>query len=216
MSKVIKHQTAEFTRVVLPQVAEQGKGRASVTAQELDNLQEQAYQEGYQQGHKLGMQQGHAAGLARLQQQQEEVRIQGERLRQIMTTLDKPLARLDQEMENQLVTLVIALVRQMFRREVKLDPGQIVGVVRDAVALLPISDREASLVLHPGDAAMVRAALAELENDQQWRLVEDSSISPGGCKVITRNSQIDATVENRLATLIAQVFGGDRERDGQP
>jgi flagellar assembly protein FliH len=46
-----------------------------------------------------------------------------------------------------------------------------------------------------------------------WRIVEDPLITRGGCKVDTEVSHIDATVENRLAAVIATLFGGEREHD---
>jgi flagellar assembly protein FliH len=44
-------------------------------------------------------------------------------------------------------------------------------------------------------------------------MVEDPLITRGGCKVDTEVSYIDATVENRLAAVIATLFGGEREQD---
>jgi len=35
----------------------------------------------------------------------------------------------------------------------------------------------------------------------------------GGCKIITDNSQIDATLEKRLAMIAAKLMGGEREYD---
>jgi flagellar assembly protein FliH len=46
-----------------------------------------------------------------------------------------------------------------------------------------------------------------------WKLIEDVVISRGGCKVLTETSAIDATVENRLAAIVATVLGGEREED---
>jgi flagellar assembly protein FliH len=46
-----------------------------------------------------------------------------------------------------------------------------------------------------------------------WTINEDPLITRGGCKIDTDVSHIDATVENRLAAVIATVFGGERNRD---
>jgi len=53
------------------------------------------------------------------------------------------------------------MVRQLIRREVKLDPGQIVGVVREALGILPISARNIRVVLHPEDAGEMGVADGE-------------------------------------------------------
>ncbi len=214
MSKIIKHQSASYQKVELPEMTETGGRYTPLSLQNLTALQEQAYQEAYEHGHDVGTKQGIANGEAQMQQQQEAMRQRLEQIDQLMMMLNVPLQRLDQEVENELVTLVIVLLRQMFRREINVDPGQIVAVVRDAVTLLPINNREANLVLHPKDVDMVRNAFSEIDRTTAWHIVEDSTITPGGCRVVTRDSQVDATVENRLATLIAQVFGDDREHDG--
>lgn len=213
LSKIIKHQSSAYEKASLPEVVDTRGLSNKLTVQNLNALQEQAYQEAYQNGYEVGLQQGFAAGEEQLTRQRQLLGQRVEQLDQLMNMLQAPLQRMDQEVENDLVTLVITLLRQMFRREIKADPAQIVAVIREAMALLPINDRQASLVLHPNDVTLVRSAFSELDRSHQWHIVEDSGITPGGCRVVTENSQVDATVENRLATLIAQVFGGDRERD---
>jgi flagellar assembly protein FliH len=46
-----------------------------------------------------------------------------------------------------------------------------------------------------------------------WGVVEDPLITRGGCKVDTDVSHVNATVENRLAAVVATIFGGEREQD---
>jgi len=47
-------------------------------------------------------------------------------------------------------------------------------------------------------------------------VVEDPALTPGGCNIETEHSRIDATVESRLAAVIAQVMGGERSADKAP
>ena len=136
--------------------------------------------EGFEQGRKEGMAYGHREGL---EGGRTEVRAKLERLDEILQVLDKPFEQLDQQVENEIVTLVISMVRQLIRREVKLDPGQIVGVVREALGILPISSRNIRVVLHPEDAGLVREAYTLGEHEQQWQIVEDPVIQRGGCRI---------------------------------
>jgi flagellar assembly protein FliH len=46
-------------------------------------------------------------------------------------------------------------------------------------------------------------------------LVEDPVITRGGCKVVTDTSQIDATLDSRLASLIAPLLAGARMLDDE-
>ncbi len=44
----------------------------------------------------------------------------------------------------------------LLRRELRTDPAQIIGMVRDTVALMPAATRGVRVLLHPDDAALVR------------------------------------------------------------
>ena len=105
------------------------------------------------------------------------------------------------------------MAKQLVRREIKTDPGQIVAVVREALSVLPIASQNVRLHLHPEDAVLVRAALSLNEGEYAWRIVEDGLQNRGGCQLMTDSSRIDASVETRLAAIIAKVLGGERGSD---
>jgi flagellar biosynthesis/type III secretory pathway protein FliH len=52
-------------------------------------------------------------------------------------------------------------------------PELILPVVRDAIEYLPVLQQPALLVLHPDDAATVRAGIGEELDKGGWRVVED-------------------------------------------
>jgi len=179
------------------------------TAAEIEALQKAAYDEGYEQGREAGQRYGHQEAL------EEGRKVTAERLAtldKLMHALGRPFERLDDEVEQQLVTLVISMVRQLVRREVKADPGQIIGVVREALVALPVAARQVRVILHPEDAELVREVYKLGDSEQQWNIVEDPTLQRGGCRVTTDNSQIDATLESRLGALIAPLLANERER----
>ncbi|MDH5230194.1 MAG: FliH/SctL family protein, partial [Gammaproteobacteria bacterium] len=108
------------------------------------------------------------------------------------------------------------VARHLVRRELKFDPGQVIAAVRQAVSVLPISARDVRVYLHPDDAVLVRDALSigdSNNEERRWRVVEDASLTRGGCNIESDNSRIDATIETRLAAIIAKALGGERESD---
>ena len=169
------------------------------TVEQREHMQKLAYDAGFAQGVRDGMKAG-----------QERVREQAEYMQAIMQQMSEPLRELDVRVVNELVELSMAAVRQMVRRELKISPGEIVGVVREALSTLPVASNDVRLELHPKDAAIVREALGGEEQERSWHIVEEPMLSRGGCRVITATSQIDATVENRLNAVIASVMGGER------
>ena len=215
--QVIRGEEAEVTQWQPPHVRKRGQGPLDespglLTAAQLDEIRRAAQAEGFEQGRKEGLAYGHREGL---EGGRTEIRAKVERLDEILQVLDKPFEQLDQQVENEIVTLVISMVRQLIRREVKLDPGQIVGVVREALGILPISSRNIRVVLHPEDAELVREAYVLGEHDQKWQIIEDPVIQRGGCRIHTDTSQIDATLDSRLSSLIAPLLAGERLQDSE-
>jgi flagellar assembly protein FliH len=182
-----------------------------LTAAQLDQIQQAAHGEGFEQGRREGQAFGHREGL---EEGRAQVRERVERLDQIIGVLDRPFEQLDQQVEDEVVALVINMVRQLIRREVKLDPAQIVGVVREALGVLPVSVRNVRVVLHPDDAVLVREAYTLGDHDQKWQIVEDPVIQRGGCRIHTDTSQVDARLDSRLSSLIAPLLAGERVQDG--
>lgn len=183
-----------------------------VTARDLEALQKAAYQEGYEQGRQEGQAYGHQEAL------EEGRKGIAERLAvldRLMHGLQRPFEKLDDEVEQQLVTLVISMVRQLVRREIKMDPGQIIGVVREALAALPVAARSVRVILHPEDAELVREVYKLGDSDQQWSVVEDPTVQRGGCRVTTDNSTVDATLESRIGALVAPLLAAERDQDDE-
>ena len=205
MSRIIRSEEASDCQAWnLPEVQSSGAGGGNrpVTARQLEEIQEQAREEGFRQG----LQEGRESG-------REELLDHARHLEQILNALDKPFEELDDSVEQQLAQLAMLVARQLVRRELKTDPQQVVGVVREALAVLPVAARDVQLVLNPEDAGIVRDALSLREGEQAIRIVEDPVQSRGGCRVVTSTSQIDATIETRLNSVIAAVLGGQRHSD---
>jgi len=215
--QIIRAEEAEVTQWQPPHVRRKGENAVAephgmLTAAQLDRIQKTAQDEGFEQGRKEGQAYGHREGL---EEGRASTKSRLEQLDQLLSALDRPFEELDQQVENEIVTLVINMVRHLIRREVKLDPGQIVGVVREALGILPISARNIRVMLHPDDAELVREAYKLGDHDQQWQIVEDPVIQRGGCRIHTDTSQVDATLDSRLSSLIAPLLAGERLRDSE-
>ena len=170
---------------------------------------EQGYKKGQQEGHAEGYQSGYGEGLTAAR---DELLSRAQYLDQILEYMRQPLEHLDSTVEEELARLATEIARQLVRRELRTSPGEIVAVVREAVALLPVGNLGLELHLHPEDAQLIREALAMGQDGQPlWKMLEDPSISRGGCVVQTELSRIDATLEKRLGAVIANVLGDGRE-----
>ncbi len=205
MSRVIDGKMSAYERWELPVV----EGRDAfnsmrpMTAEKLEAIHKEAHKAGFEQGHREG-----------LEAAQKEIAAQMQRFNQIMRALSEPLAAADEQVEQELIALAMAVARQIIRRELQTDPEQVVGVVREAMAELPSSARNIRIFLHPDDASLVREALnTEEDETAPWKIVEDMVLTRGGCRIESDTSRVDASVEKRLNTIVAELMGGSRAED---
>jgi flagellar assembly protein FliH len=182
-----------------------------VTVGDLEGVHGDAYAQGFQEGRRDGERRGHEEATARVE---AELAPRVAHFAALARALGEPLEQVDEAVEHSLVALATAVARQLVHRELSLHPEQIVAVVRESMSALPLASRGARITLHPDDLALVRDALDFEAQEGNLRLLEDSSLTRGGCRVQTDVSLVDATVEARLESVITQVLGGERAGGG--
>ena len=169
---------------------------------ELARLKENARRE--------GLEQGRAEGLAKAR---EEGRAYVARFEALMQALATPLEQLSDEVEDELVKLAVAIAKQIVRRELKTEPTQVIGVVKEALAALPVAGQNIKLQLHPDDAKLVAEIMLANVTERKWALVENPVLQRGGCFIETDTASVDATIESRVAAIAARIMGGERSND---
>ncbi len=157
-----------------------------------------------------GYEAGMAAGRAEMQRLTGEAKAHVRRLDSVLAALARPLAELDDEVQQQLLLLALAIGKQLARREIKAHPDEIIPLIRESIGRLPASAREVRIHLHPLDAALVREHLTAPAAERAWTLVEDPTQSRGGCIVRTETSQIDQRLETRVNAIVASLMGDER------
>ncbi len=153
------------------------------TAAELEEIQRQAHDEGYQ------------AGIAEGKQD----------IATLLNSMEQALQQADQEIAQDLLKLSLEVARQMVQQVIKTYPEILLNTISSAIASLPHFNQGAHLVLHPDDATIVRASMSEQLSHSGWKIFEDAQIARGGARVETAHSQIDATVANRWQRIVASI-----------
>ena len=187
-------------------------GAKGVNVMHLTLVEREAWQHGYKDGHVEGVRKGEAELAKRI----AEVDVKIAALEAILGTLAKPLDDLDASIETELTRLALAIAKHLVRRELKIDPTQIIGIIRHTISLLPLSARNIRIHLHPDDAAIVRERLARASGEQEWQLAEDPLMARGGCRLTTDNSSVDARFEASVSAVISGLLGDDRGDRPQP
>ena len=174
------------------------RGMKLPTAAEIEEMQAQAHEEGYQAGHQEGLQAGHDEGYQKgyaegaLKTQQES-----EQLAALVVSMEQALKEVDQKIAQSLLDLSLELAQQMVHQVLKVNPEILLPIVQDAIAGLPHFNPGAHIVMHPEDAEIVRSKMGEQLTHSGWKIFENGDITKGGVRVETANSQIDATIETR-------------------
>lgn len=160
------------------------------TAEQLERIHQQARDEGRAAGYDEG---------------KAEAQTQARSLRTLLDDLERELQQFDQHMAQDLLTLSLAVARQMLCQALMVRPELVLPVVQEAIRSLPHFNQHAHLVLHPDDAALVRSRLGEHLAHSGWKILEDPRLQRGGCRVETANSQIDAALPSRWQRVLAAI-----------
>ena len=163
------------------------KSKERENAERVKSINQQAYRE--------GVEAGYAKGVAQAQQE-------GARLAALAEELQHELAGLEQHVAGDLVRLALTLARALVRESLKVHPELIEAIVRESVRDLPPFTQGARVRLNPEDAQLLRTHL-NAEGAAEWVIVEDPSLTRGGCRIETFNCEIDASIETRWQKLTA-------------
>ena len=160
------------------------------TAADIERMHIEAHQQGYAAGHEEGM----AIALA-----------SAARIDAVMTSLQQALSTLDQHVADQLLATSVEIANQMLRQALRIKPELLLPVVKEAVAALHTHLGHPALFAHPDDAELIRTHLGDQLAHNNWRIIEDASLSTGGCRVELGASEVDATLETRWRRVLEAI-----------
>ena len=168
------------------------------------------YEAARQAGYEAGLEEARQAGEFRVQQAvseaiQQAAQAQAERFGSLFGTLQDALSRLDQEIGEQLLELAVEIAAQVIRGNIALRSDVLLPVIREAIAALPVHHGHISLRLNPADAIAVRESLGDHLAQLAVQIVEDATLSPGGCQVRAGASEVDASIETRWRRVLEAI-----------
>lgn len=169
--------------------AEEILAAAQLKAQEIE---QQAYEDGFQQGQKDGQEVGRRA--------LEEV---VKRLQSLVTALEQERESLFRQREGMLLELVMLVSEKLLARELRLQPDAIRPIIEEGFRQVAHLEG-VRLLVSPLDYEVLRQ-----ENLESWppgvELEADGTISPGGFRLETSLGEVDGTRETRWAIVVQAV-----------
>lgn len=169
--KKVKEAKEILPEIVLPTLAE------------LEEVQRQAHEEGFQAGYAES----------------------SKRMAELLISMEQALQQADQSIAQDLLNLSLEVAQKMVQQSLKTNPDILLNTIREAIQSLPHFNQAAHLVVHPDDAVLLRASMGEQLSHTGWKIFEDVQITRGGARIETSHSQIDATLENRWQRIVASI-----------
>lgn len=203
--RLLRREQEKIETVEIP--VEEQAPQVGMTAEEMQAIFDAAEKDGFEQGHKDGFAKGNSEGYeAGRQQGLKEMRAQlvaeQQRFQALANALFNPLTAQDDDIEQMLLDVICTLTQSVVQREVQTDSSQILALVRDAVAALPVGSKNIRVCLNPDDLAAIETYAAEQQLD--WKFFGDTELLPGGCRIETPESRVNFSVSSRLQVVLEQ------------
>ena len=150
-----------------------------------------------------GFQVGKWEGLEAGRQEAENL---VKRMTEIVEEMAQPFRSLDQLVAKELAQMAMLIARQVLRRELTVDSDVVTQIASEALMTLSSLEGEIQITLNPADVILVQELLSESMDGKSWKLIEDPEMLPGGCRVKTPLSYIDASIEKQLEQVFATLL----------
>jgi len=160
------------------------------TAADIERMYSEAQEQGYAAGYEEGI---------------ANARAEAEQINALLTGVQHSIGELDQQVAEQLLATAVEIANQVLRQSLQIKPELLIPVVREAITTLHQHSGHPMLLAHPQDAALIRSHLGDQLAHNNWRIIEDNTLTPGGCRVELGSSEVDATLETRWRRVIESI-----------
>lgn len=195
-----------------------------LTADHLKQITEEAEKEGYQAGFEKGQAEGLQQGLRQGEKQGKQQAYQETkavldderaRLQAIATALMEPMEQQDMAVENLVMDIAVGMAKHILRQQLTVDISGLYKNIHRAIKCLPMGASNIHIFLNPDDLSMVEELFSGTSGD--WKFNSDSDLTRGGCRVESKESVVDYSVERRLQDYLDLAMdNGDIENTDLP
>jgi len=217
---ITKENSSGFQSWDLPNVGDNDDNNGQgglLTANELEEIHQQAYSEGYEEGKlrgiKDGFEQGEEEGKKQGHQRAfdaslKEIQQQTFHLEQLFKAIESPLSLSNEQVEYELMNLAFSIAKIIIQRELQTTPEIVISLVKKSLDLLPSASKNIKIYLNPLDVAMVKEAFSSNEevHFDDYKIFDSPNLKRGGCIIDTNLSHIDASLDTRIRELAKNII----------
>ncbi|HMN43154.1 MAG TPA: flagellar assembly protein FliH [Povalibacter sp.] len=178
---------------------------------------QQGVERGYREGHESGLREGRAEGatLGIEEGRREGVDAGRREVRAHFDTLAAPIDSLFSNLERlqadyqtalrrEVVDLVAKVARQVIRCELALQPAQLLALVDETLATMPVAP-DSVIEVYLNEADLQRIQEIDHSRAARWNLLADARLEPGECRVRSGSHEADAGCRQRLGACMEQI-----------
>lgn len=156
------------------------------TAEQIEEIYQQAREEGKVAGYAEGKEQAAYETTRELHQ-----------LKTLIHQFEQEFKQMDQTVAEELLNLSIVLAKKIAGQALRVRPKMLLPIVKEALRQLPATTQPIRLILHPDDALQIKERLQNQLPHIKWQIHEDIQVKPGGCRLESGGSEVDATLATR-------------------
>lgn len=169
--------------------------------------EKQGFDDGYQDGHRKGLEegksQGYKDGLNKGNKEAEQTLDKQKKAfkqasQHVFNNLDQAFQSFKKEIEDTLPDLVEMLATGVIGGELEQGSEHIMHLVRDALDAIPVDKKQVTILVNEADLPFLEAGL-----DDDYQIVSDDRIEPGGCKLQSKNSSADFSFSTRVQQILS-------------
>lgn len=184
-------------------IISEAQAKSESLADELhDQAQKQGYADGLEKGIAEGREQGRAEALAQSSEQLQQLSAAWS---QVANDWEQQRTDMEREARQAVLSFALSAAEKIVHRVIEVDESVVVDQAAQALSLV-LSSHNANVCIHPVDRPMLEDALPDLIKElaslEHIELIDDESITPGGCVVAFGQGRVDATIERQLQRLI--------------
>ena len=163
------------------------------------------HREGFAKGVEEGRAQGHSQALA---EHSEQFVAAVQTLASAMEELNARRREFEEGVVREVIALSVRIAERVIKRYGVQDPSMLTDNVAEALKLV-IGMHKLRIAIHPSQNQVLADALPRLKLEfptlEHAEIVEDASLNPGGCRLLTRQGQIDADLDEQLQRIAADL-----------
>ena len=162
----------------------------------------------YQEARKEGFENGYSAGI---DSARHEIDTTINKMNGFMQILEEPYKHISDDVVDSIKKIAILIAAQIVRREISTDEKNIIAAINKSLSLVDEIKKPLTIHVNPSDISTVTEYLEHMEGNAKF--IEDVTITRGGCRIVTSQSIIDATIESQITEIAATLIGGSRIED---